>query len=91
VPVAIKFWVKPSFKFGGLAGEIAKEVNAAVDLGVVVVFDDEDDFVVVIVVIVAITVLEEEACVSVVVDGDFDVPHADKPTVKIIIKPITRQ
>ena len=87
--MAIKFWVKLSFKFGGLVGEIAIDVKAAVDLGVVVVFDDEDDFVVVVVVV--IMVLEEEACVSVVVDGDFDDPHADKPMVKIITKPITRQ
>ena len=86
--MAIKFWVKLSFKFGGLVGEIAIDAKAAVDLGVVVVFDDEDDFVVVVVVVIMVL---EEACVSVVVDGDFDDPHADKPMVKIIIKPITRQ
>jgi hypothetical protein len=88
VPVAIKFWVKLSFKFAGLVGEIPMDVNAAVDLGVVVVFDDEDDFVVVVVV-AAITVLEGEACVLVVVAVDFG-EHAGMTMVNIKISPITR-
>jgi hypothetical protein len=32
--------VKPSFRFGGLVGEIAIEVNVAVTFPVVVVFED---------------------------------------------------
>jgi hypothetical protein len=87
--VAVKFWVKLSFKFGGFVGEIPTDVNVAVDLGVLVVFDNEDDFVVVVVVVI-IMVLEEEGCVSVVVVVDFG-EHADMTMVKTKISPITRQ
>jgi len=88
LPVATKFWVKLSFKFGGFIGEIPTDVNAAVDLGVLVVFDNEDDLVVVVVVI--IMVLEEEACVPAVVVVDFG-EHAGMTIVKTKISPINRQ
>jgi len=49
--------VKPSFRFGGLVGEIAIEVNVAVTFPVVVVFEDEG---VVLVVVAFISVVVEE-------------------------------
>ena len=88
--MATKFWVKLSFKFGGFIGEIPTDVNATVDLGVLVVFDNEDDFVVVVVVVVIIMVLEDEVCVPVVVVVDFG-EHAGMTMVKTKISPITRQ
>jgi hypothetical protein len=93
VPVATKFWVKPSFKFGGLVGEIAIDVKVAVTLPVVVVFveEEDDDVVVVLTVFTAVVVLEEtDADVVVVAAGDEE-EQAGKTIVKTITNPITRQ
>ena len=80
--------MKPSFRFDGLVGEIAIEVNVAVTLPVAVVFEDE----VVVLVVVSISVVEEEFDddVTIVVVEDPD-EHADTARVKSVINPITRQ
>jgi hypothetical protein len=86
--VAIKFWVNPSFRFGGLAGEIAIEVNVGVTLPAVVVF--KDDVVVLVVAFISVVVeeLDDEITMFVVEDPD---EQADTARVKSVINPITRQ
>ena len=87
--MAVKFWVKPSFRFGGLVGEIAIEVNVAVTLPVVVVFEE---VVVVLVVVPLISVVveefDDEVTTFVVEDPE---EQADIAKIKSVINPITRQ
>jgi hypothetical protein len=86
--VAIKFWVNPSFRFGGLAGEIAIEVNVAVTLPLLVVFEDEVVIVVVEFITEVVEELDDEVTMFVVEDPD---EQADTARVKSVISPITRQ
>ena len=88
VPVATKFWVKPSFKLGGLVGEIATEVKVAVTLPVVVVLVALE---VDVIVFVAVVVEESDDGGCVVVDDAAVDPHADKTIVEATIRPITAQ
>jgi hypothetical protein len=78
--VATKFWVKPSFRFGGLVGEIAIEVKVAVTLPVVVVLVDLE---VDVIVFAAVVVEESDDGGCVVVDDAVD-PHADTAMVTAI-------
>jgi hypothetical protein len=81
--------VKPSFRFGGLVGEIAIEVNVAVTFPVVVVFEDEG-VVLVVVAFISVVVEEFDDDATMVVAEEPD-EHADAARVKSVINPITRQ
>jgi hypothetical protein len=80
--------VKPSFKLGGLVGEIATEVKVAVTLPVVVVLVALE---VDVIVFVAVVVEESDDGGCVVVDDVAVDPHADKTIVEATIRPITAQ
>lgn len=83
--------MKLTFKFGGLAGEIAMDVKVAETLPVVVVLEDVLVVVVVTLVFIAVVVLEEgDTDVVVVAAGDED-EQAETAMVKASANPITRQ